>query len=110
MEKITHVMAVGGNSWGKDVTIIGALNNWQKNFGRLRHDKITIHLRAVSAEAYVDEMGALFAKRSEALPNLTLSKKDFEAIWDGQDILQDLIHHAEISDAVYDLKESDIED
>lgn len=110
MEKLTHIVAVGNNAWGKDVTIIGALNNWQKQFGRLRYDKITIHLRAVSSDGHVDDMGTLYAQRSEKLPDLTLSQKDFEAIWDGQYILQDLIHDAEISDAVYALEESDIDE
>jgi hypothetical protein len=110
METLTHVMAVGANCWGKGNSTIEALNNWQKNFGRLRYDKITIHLRAVSADGYVDEMGTLFAKRCEQLPDLTISKKDFEAIWAGTEILMDLINDAAISDAVYDLKESDIDD
>jgi hypothetical protein len=110
MKKLTHVMAVGYHSWGKAKGVEEALRNWQKNFGSLRHDKITINLRAVSEDAYVDEMGTLYAERMEKLPDIVFTKSDFEAVFEGRNILLDLIHGYEVSDRIYDLKESEIED
>ena len=110
MEKLTQVMAIGSNSWGKGKSVEDALRSWHKNFGSLRRDSITIALRVVSEDAYVNEMGTLYANRIEALPDITFTKADFEAVFEGHNILMDLIHGFEISDRVYDLKESEIED
>lgn len=110
MEKVTQVMAVGSNSWGKGKGVEDALRSWHKNFGSLRRDSITIALRAVSEDAYVDEMGTLYAKRMEKLPDITFTKADFEAVFEGHNILNDLIHGYEISDKIYELKDSEIDD
>jgi hypothetical protein len=110
MEQLTHIMAVGGQSWGKGESSIEALNNWAKNFGRMHGDKVTVHLRAVTKDAYVDGMGTLHSARMEKLPDMTFNQKDFETCFEGQMILQDLIHGFEVSDAIYELKESSIEE
>lgn len=107
METLTHVIAIGGQSWGKGETAFEAVNNWAKNFGSMRYDSITINMRAVSDKAYIDEMGTLYAKRMEKLPDLVITKKQHEEIWGGVDVLNELLYP--ISDALDELPESEID-
>jgi hypothetical protein len=97
MTKLTHVIAVGGNSWGKGVDAVEAIQNWRKNFGSVR-GKVTLHMRAVNKDAYVDGMGSLYGDGIEKLPDVTITEKQADLIWNGIEVLNELCYP--VDDAV----------
>lgn len=100
MKELTHVMAIGANAYGKATSIEEALNNWYRNAMR-SSGPITVHMRAVSEDAYMDGIGTLYAERAEKLPDIILSAQDRETIWGGKGVLQDLIYP--VVDQIYEL-------
>jgi len=100
MNKLTHVMAVGGMSWGKGEDAVEAIQNWKKNFGSVR-GKITLNMRAVPKDAYVDEMGTLYGNAVEKLPDVTITEAQADLIWHGIEVLNELCYP--VDDRIDDL-------
>lgn len=91
--KLTHFVVVGGNAWGKADTLEGAVANWQKENGaRLRVDRLTLRFRMTSDDAYVDGMGTLYADKMERLPDVVMTRKDFDTIWGGAEHLTEMLY------------------
>lgn len=103
MTTLTHVLAVGGNSWGKGVDAVDAIQNWRKNFGSV-HRPTTLHMRAVSKDAYVDGMGSLYSDGIEALPDVVITPQQADLIWNGIEVLNELCYP--VDDAVDALVDS----
>lgn len=100
MTSLTHVLAVGANSWGKGGDAVEAIQNWRKNFGSV-HRPTTIHMRAVSADGHVDGMGTLYATASAKLPDVVITPQQADLIWNGIEVLNELCYP--VDDAVDEL-------
>lgn len=102
--KLDRYVVVGGNSWGKDPDLETAFWNWFKN-ERPKRD-LTLHVRQVNEEAYVDEMGTLYAhKASIKLPDIKITKKFIDKYADVMGDLEELLQQANDEssiDAFYD--------
>lgn len=94
MTKLTHVMAIGYQSWGRGVDPVDAIQQWKKHVGSIRGE-IKIELRAVSANAYVDELGTLRSDGIETLPPVKMSRENFDLIWNGIEVLNELCYPAD---------------
>lgn len=97
MTKLTHVMAIGGMSWGRGVDAVEAIQNWRKNHGSVR-GSVTLNMRAVSDKAYVDGMGTLMSDGIEKLPDVKITEKQADLIWNGIEVLNELCYP--VDDAV----------
>lgn len=98
---LTHFVAVGGMSWGKAETVQEAFMNW------LRHERpkgdMTVHFRHVNAEAYVDDMGTLYAaKESVKLPDVKVKKATIERYMNALDEIDEMLYPVE--DAIVDME------
>ena len=103
MKKLTHVMAIGSNSWGKGEDAVEAIQNWKKNSGSI-HRPTTIHMRAVSKNAYMDGMGSLLSDGIEKLPDVTITVEQADLIWNGIEVLNELCYP--VDDAVDELADT----
>jgi hypothetical protein len=101
--KLTHVMAIGANSWGKGLDAVEAIQNWKKNSGMV-HRPTTLHMRAVSKDAHVDGMGTLYSDGMEKLPDVTITVEQADLIWNGIEVLNELCYP--VDDAVYALEDN----
>jgi hypothetical protein len=98
---MTHVLAVGGNAWGKGVD---AVQNWRKSHGGSIRGKVTLEMRTVSAKAFLDDMGTLHSDGIEKLPSVTITEKQADLIWNGIEVLNELCYP--VDDAVAALEDN----
>lgn len=106
--KIDHIVVVGGMSWGKGNTLETAIANWKREYGSsLRVDRLTLHFRMTTEDAYVDGMGTLYAKRMERLPDVVMTRKDFDIIWGGADHLTEMLYP--VSDRIDEVEDREVQ-
>lgn len=91
--KADHFMVVGDNYWAKHRDLTKACLEWlsrKKPIGA-----VTVHVRQIDAEAYVDEMGTLRAKRSVELPDVNVPATAIKALRAALDEIEECLETAE---------------
>lgn len=110
MKTLKKVMAVGYGCYGVGDDSVSALNRWAKEAGRHILDQkvdVTVEFRALPEEFEMDGLFNLNAARIEKLPSITMTWGERMKIWGGADYLEEKLHP--VSDAIYALKDSEID-
>ena len=90
---LTHVICVGGMSWGRAETPNEAFMNWLRN-ERPRGDMV-VHFRNVDKEAFVDGMGSLMFNRKVDLPDVKVKKAVIERYMNALDEIDEMLYPVE---------------
>ncbi|QIV65841.1 hypothetical protein Cp1R7AA1_108 [Mesorhizobium phage Cp1R7A-A1] len=97
--KLDHFVVVGANAWGKAESVEKAFWNWWKEArpgsgGFYSPAECTIHIRQVDAEAHVDGMGSLNARKIVNLGDVKLTKEVIAAYRKAEDMIDGLLDPA----------------
>lgn len=91
--EMTSVIARGAGMWVKGDDPETALRAWLR--AAKPNSAVTVDMRAVDAEAWVDDGGSLHATHSRELPSIEISREDVRTLLAVEDMIFERVTRAE---------------